>query len=133
MWPRPAQAFAKMDPQMQKTIMIALGIAAAVGPVTRTIGIFTQSAGIATKAVGKFMEKLAAKKAAEVAATAVTGNMAAGTTALTGALNPAILIMAAVAAAAVGLYIAYREATKTTREFGEAGEKDSRRNGKLDR
>lgn len=127
-----AEAFGKLDPEMQKSVMVALAVAAAIGPVTKTLGVFTSTTGAATKTVGVFLKKLAEKKAAEAAASVVTGSLTTATGGLTTAmgagsgllatLGPVALAIAGVTLAAGGLYYAYRKQTEASREAGEAGE-----------
>lgn len=120
-----AQAFGKMSPEMQKAALIALGVAASLGPVAKTLGVVTKGVGLASDAWGKYAVKLAAKKAAETAATAATTGLSsatAGTGGLIASLGPAAIAIGAVALAAGGLYLAYRESTRAEREAGEAGE-----------
>ncbi len=115
-----AKAFADMDPEMQKTVIIALGVAAAMGPVAKTVGVVTQTVGSATSAIGKFISKLAEKRAAEAAATAATKGMSMATGGLAAAINPATLVMVGAAAAIGALYLVYRTATKDAREFNKS-------------
>lgn len=117
-----AASFAKLDPKLQKTILMSLAVAAAMGPVVKTLGMVTTGVGKASSAIGKFTINLAKKKAAEAGAAAATTGLSSATGGLTAVLNPAALAIAAAALAAGGLYLAYQESTRAAREAGEAGE-----------
>jgi len=116
-----AQAFGKLDPEMQKSALIALGVVAALGPVTKTLGVMTKGVGVATKAWGKYAQEVAKKKAADLAASAATSGLTSSTIGLSSIISPAALAIGAAALAATGLYLAYRKQTEAAREAGEAG------------
>ena len=68
-----AEKFADLDPEMQKTIIKAAGIAAAAGPVLKIGGQATEGLGKITSGLGKLLEKAGEKKAIADAAEAVAG------------------------------------------------------------
>jgi len=118
-----AEAFADLDPEMQKSIMVALGVAAAIGPVTKALGVVTYTGGAATKAVGKIMQAFAKHKTAAAAASTATQGLGASMVGATASAGPLIAVLGGVALAAAGAYIAYQKANEQFFAAGEAGEK----------
>lgn len=114
-----ADKFSNLTPEQQESILKMAAFAAAAGPVLKVTGEITKTVGGATAAFGKYAQKLAEKKAAEAAATLVTGGMTTASTGLMASLGPLTLVIAGVAAAAGAAYLGYREATKGQRELGE--------------
>lgn len=119
-----ADAFGNLNPKTQKTIIIAAGVIAAIGPVTKVVGNLTKIVGTATKGIGSFVTKLAEQKATSVAAKAASDGLTTsvgGSGGLTSVMNPAGIAIAAVTLAIGGLIIAMNESDRASREAGEAG------------
>lgn len=118
-----AQAFGSMDPAAQKAVIALLGVVAGIGPVLKVTGNLTSGIGKASSAIGKFAQKLAEKKAAEVASTAATEGLSGaigGAGGLTSLINPATAAVVAATTALGLLAAAAYKADEDTRKFNDA-------------
>jgi len=118
-----AQAFGNMDPAAQKATIAMLGVVAGLGPVIKTVGNMATGIGKASEAVGKFVQKLAEKKAAEVAAKTATEGLSGaigGAGGLTSLMNPASIAITAVAVGLGALAVAAYKAGEDTRKLNDA-------------
>lgn len=118
-----AEQFGKLEPEQQKAILSALGVAAAMGPVIKTTATLTGGIGKASEGIGKFIQKLAEKKAAEEAAKLATEGLTGaigGSAGLTSVLGPLGIALGVTAVAVAGLTYAYQESIKPAKEAGEA-------------
>lgn len=101
---RAAEAFANLDPGMQRIIIVAGGIAAAIGPIITIVGRLTQGFGLLVQGIGFLIPAHAAQ--ATAAASAATAETAlAGATAAVAA--PIALAVAAIGALVGGFMLAY--------------------------
>lgn len=118
-----AERFGQLEPEQQKTILSLLGVAAALGPVVKTTATLTDGIGKASEGIGKFIQKLAEKKAAEEAAKLATEGLTGaigGGAGLTSVLGPLGIALGVTALAVAGLTYAYQESIKPAKEAGEA-------------
>jgi len=117
-----AQAFGSMDPATQRTVIALLGVVAGIGPVLKVTGNLTSGIGKASEAIGKFVQKLAEKKAAEVASTAATEGLSGaigGAGGLTSLINPTTAAVVAATTALGLLAVAAYKADEDTRKFND--------------
>lgn len=117
-----AQRFSELSPQQQETVLKMAALAAAAGPVLSITSKLTTTIGGATEGIGKFITKLAEKKAAEEAAKLATEGMSGAIGAGTSLLGPAAIAIGAVTLAVVGLNAAYQEGIRPAKEAGDAAE-----------
>ena len=107
------QWFGSLDSGAKRLIVNAGLVTAALGPTLMIVGKLTSGVGALMDVAGTAVSSFSALRA---------GTIGLGT-ALTNIISPAgwvVLGLAAVTAAGVALYAAHREATKGTRELGEA-------------
>lgn len=115
-----AQRFSELSPQQQETILKMAALAAAAGPVLTVTSKLTTTIGGATEAIGKFIGKLAEKKATEEAAKLATEGLSASGVSLTSVLGPAAAAIGGVTLVVAGLTYAYQESIKPIKEAEEA-------------
>lgn len=115
-----AQRFSELTPKQQETILKMAALAAAAGPVLSVTSKLTTTVGGATETIGKFIGKLAEKKAAAEAAKLATEGLSAAGTSLTTGLGPAAVIIGGVTLAVAGLTYAYQESIKPIKEAEKA-------------
>lgn len=117
-----AEKFSELTPQQQETILKMAALAAAAGPVLSVTSKLTTTIGGATEGIGKFITKLAEKKAAEEAAKLATEGMSGAVGAGTSLLGPAAIAVGLLTVAVIGLNAAYQEGIRPAKEAGEAAE-----------
>jgi len=130
-----AEKFGELDPKTQKTIIKFALVVASAGPVISTLGKLKSGIGTLTSAGSKALKTFSSIKAGTytgplsnlisklTGATSATGELAGASTGLAGTLSasgPLIVGIAAAAAVAGGLYLAYRKSTEGQRELDAA-------------
>lgn len=123
------QWFGSLDSGSKRLIVNAGLVAASMGPVAMVTGKLTSGVGALMKTVGGAVT-------AFQGASSVMGGLGAALTSIVTPAGWVVLGLAAVTAAGVALYAAHRNATKGTRELGEAMKGAAKYaeefNGKLD-
>ncbi len=123
------QWFGSLDSGAKRLIVNAGLVAASLGPVLMITGKLTSGVGALMKTVGGAVT-------AFQGASSVMGGLGAALTSIVTPAGWVVLGLAAVTAAGVALYAAHRNATKGTRELGEAMKGAAKYaeefNGKLD-
>lgn len=115
--------FSDLNPKTQELIIKGGLMVAALGPVVKVTGQLTKGFGNVTSTIGKYISKLAEKKAAEAVAETATGGLAAsfsGAGGLLSLLNPTALAIGGVTAALGLVAIACYKAGEDTRKYNEA-------------
>jgi len=118
-----AEAFGKLDPEMQKTALVALGVAAAIGPVAKTLGVVTSVGGTTVKTFGTIAKKFAEHKATAAAASAANASLGGSFAGAAASAGPLIAVLGGIALAVGGAYLAYQKANENFFAAGEASGK----------
>ena len=124
-----AEGFSELSPEQQKTIVKTLAVAAALGPVVKTVGSLTTGVGGLMMGYGSLMQVMGKSNAAKAAAKTLSGTADAAKTAsastgilakVVGALaSPAGIAVTAMGALAIGLFAAEKAEKERIQTLGE--------------
>jgi len=115
-----ADDFSNLSPEMQGTIIKAVAIVAAIGPVLTIFGTLTKSVGVVTTGFGMASQAIGVATTGATAATPAIASMAAAFTALTGPVAIAIVGIAAISAVFIGITQDSRDATNAVTAVTDA-------------